>query len=139
MPLKSSGSLEKWINIEYRNMNKNLVARQIVLSELLQEDAPAVETRDGEEYKFDAKALKNLADKLPKEILAKLKVPIFFYFTVQVGDSCYLTDDTAFEALKITSDLNPMYRFREGKLWVSKPIAYEIQNKYPTLVQFVMH
>jgi uncharacterized protein (UPF0216 family) len=139
MTLKSSGSLEKWISLETRAMNKNIVARQQPLSQLMEMESPFAETRGGDEHRFDRSSLENLASNLPDEIIEKLKIPIFFYFSVKVSDSCYLTDENAFLALKATNDLNPMYRFREGKLWISKPIAFEIHNKYPTLVQFVVH
>ncbi|UCH88642.1 MAG: DUF61 family protein [Thermoplasmata archaeon] len=138
MTLKNTGSFEKWINLEYRKLNQNLVARPPFLSDLLKMDRPAAQTRGGEEYVFDLRALKELAKRIPDHYHSNLRLPIFFYSSVNVADSCYLADETAVEVLKHTNDLNQLYRFREGKLWISKPLAFELANKYPTLIQFVM-
>ena len=139
MPLKQPGSFEKWINLEYRNINKNMVARRLYIYDVIKMEIPKAETKAGEEYLFDKKALKALWKKLNKNLKEELKIPIIFFSDIRVSDSCYLTDESAVEALKHTKDLNPMYRIREGKLWLSKPIAMDIANKYPTLFQFVVH
>jgi uncharacterized protein (UPF0216 family) len=139
MPLKETGSLEKWISLEFRKLNASLVRRQPTLFELLEMEHPKAETHDGEEYTFDKKTLKELSQALPEKFHGKLKLPIFFFNDTRVPDSCYIIDDIAAEALTAIGELNPLYRFRKKKLWIGKPIAYEIGNKYPTLTQFVLH
>jgi uncharacterized protein (UPF0216 family) len=139
MPIKESGTMEKWINLEFRKLNQSLVRPQPTLFELLSMEVPKAESRDGGEYTFDRDALKRFAEAVPENYHKRLKLPIFFFKDTKVIDSCYLIDNTAVEVLKITGDLNDMYRFREKKLWLGRPLAYEIGNKYPTLVQFVVH
>jgi uncharacterized protein (UPF0216 family) len=139
MGFKEPRVMEKWIGHEYRNMNKSLVARQVVLSELLKKESPVARTRDGEDHYFDKISLEKLASVVPEKYHDRLKLPIFFFKNSKVPDSCYMIDDIAVDALKGSGDLNEMYRFREKKLWVGRPIAYEIANKYSTLIQFVVH
>jgi len=139
MPLKDTGTMEKWISLEFRRINQSLVRYQRVLFELLEMDVPALETKEGKEYLFDKKTLTDFARAVPVNYHKKLKLPIFFFKDTKVIDSCYLIDEMAVEVLKVTGDLNQMYRFRDKKLWLGRPLAYEIANKYPTLTQFVVH
>jgi len=139
MAFKEPKGIEKWIGLEYRKLNQGLVARQVVLTDLLAEAEPSAKTRAGEDYRFDKSSLEKLASLLPDNIQKRLKLPIFFFKDSRVLDSCYLIDDTAAEAFKLTGDINELYRFRDKKMWMGRPIAYEISNKYPTLIQFVVH
>lgn len=139
MSFKEPRVMEKWLSLEYRKLNKNLVAKQVVLSELLKAESPVAKTRDGEDHNFDKSSLAQLAQRVPEKYHDKLKLPIFIFKDSRVPDSCYLIDDIAVEVLKLTGDINKLYQFRENKLWMGRPIAYEIANRYPTLIQFIMH
>ena len=139
MLLKNERALERWLKFEYQNLNKNLVTQQVRIAELLKMDSPKALTRDGEEYQFDTITLQKFGKNIPKQYHSQLKLPIYFYRDLRVKDSCYITDNIAVSALKHTNDLDPMYRFHEDKLWLSRPIAREIANKYPTLFQFVIY
>jgi uncharacterized protein (UPF0216 family) len=139
MPLKTEGSLEKWINLEFNKMNQNIVVKHVYLGDMLKKEKPSALTRSGDQHNFDVEALNRLSKDLSELQKNLLKIPITFYFDMRVNDSCYLSDERALEALIVNEDLSPLYRFRDGKLWVSRPIAFEISAKYPTLVQFIMH
>ena len=139
MPLNEPRVMEKWISLEFRKLNQSLVKLQPTLFELLAMEHPVAETRDGGEYAFDKKALNDFARAVPEKFYRKLKLPIFFFKDTRVSDSCYIIDNIAAEVLMANGALNKLYRFREKKLWIGRPLAYEIGNKYPTLVQFVVH
>jgi uncharacterized protein (UPF0216 family) len=139
MPLKTDSSIEKWLSIEYRNINKNLVKKQIVLNELLDMEEPGCDTKADEVYIFNKSSLQAFALAIPEKYHRRLKLPIFFFKNSRVPDSCYMIDPVAVEALQETGDLNKLYRFRENKLWLALPLAYEIANKYPSLIQFIFH
>ena len=139
MILKNDGALERWLKLEYHNLNKNVVNRQVSLAELLKMSKPETTTRGGEAYKFDPDALKKLGAVLPQVNHKKLSLPILFYRDLRVKDSCFIADRIAFAALQCTGDLDTMYEFRNDKVWLSRPLALEIANRYPTLFQFIVY
>jgi uncharacterized protein (UPF0216 family) len=139
MILDNERVLERWLKIEFHNLNKNIVTRQVPIAELLKMEIPKTPTRTGEDYRFDTTSLQKLGSAIPKLIHSDLKLPIYFYKDLRVKDSCFITDQTAVKALRHTNDLDPKYGFRDDKLWLSRPIAHDIANKYPTLFQFVIY
>lgn len=139
MILDNERALKKWLKFEFQNLNKNIVTRQVSIAELLKMEDPKTATRGGEEYHFDAKALQKFSSKIPKLYHSDLRLPIYFYKDLRVKDSCFLTDHIAVKVLHHTQDLDPMYDFTDDKLWLSRPIAHDIANKYPTLFQFVVY
>ena len=139
MVLRNEHSLERWLKIEFHNLNKNQVRQQITIAELLKMDKPKTITREGLDYIFDFETLFNFSQVLPTKYHSKLKLPIYFYKDLRIKDSCFITDDTAVRALKNINALDPMYRPIKDKLWLSRPLAHEIANKYPTLFQFVIY
>lgn len=128
----------RWMRLELGKLNQGLVAERKNLSQLLLEEKPTSRTKAGEEYIFDKEIIETLGDKLPEEIHGKLRLPIFFFYTTQVEDSCYLNDENAVKALQILGELSEMRKFHEGKLWVGKAIVYSIMKKYPTAIQMAM-
>jgi len=128
----------RWMGMEARRINDSVVMRRRSLASLLSEENPRGVTRGGGGHPFDRDALSGLAEGLPEEIRKGLSLPILFFVDVDVPDSCYLTDETALRALQAHGELGEGRRIREGRLWVSRAIAYAIARKYPTLVQFVL-
>lgn len=122
---------------ELGKLNENLASRQTTLEKALAGDDPHVETKSGKEHHFDEDILKQLEQKLPKEIWG-LKLPMLFYTPSNVPGSCYLTDEKAGEALKLLGHLGKDYEFRDGKLWISRALVLNMTSQLPTLTQFVM-
>ena len=139
MILDSERALERWLKFEFHNLNKNIVTQQVSIAELLKMEIPKTSTRTGEDYQFDTTSLQKLGSAIPKIFHSDLKLPIYFYKDLRVKDSCFITDQTAVKVLHHTNDLDPMYGFRDDKLWLSRPIAHDIANRYPTLFQFVIY
>jgi uncharacterized protein (UPF0216 family) len=108
------------------------------LSVLLGEEVPAVTTKKGEPYYFQKEIVTNLGKKLPRELYARLKLPILFVMSPDVPDSCLCSDETAFRALQLLGEISGMRSLQDGCFWVSRVIAYAILRKYPTAVQLVM-
>jgi uncharacterized protein (UPF0216 family) len=130
--------LTRWMGMEIARINDGIVAGRRALADLLNEEDPKALTRGGGEYHFSRDTLATLACRLPPETRAALQLPIIFSFNMDVRDSCYLADGTAVEALRSLGDLGEGRRLSEGRLWVSRAIAYDIARKYPTAVQFAM-
>jgi uncharacterized protein (UPF0216 family) len=119
-------------------MNDGVVAERRPLASLLPEESPRAPTKGGGEHHFSRETLSALAGRLPGEIREALRLPILFYFDVNVRDSCYLADESAVKALRTLGDLGEGRRLTKGRLWVARAIAYAIARKYPTAVQFVL-
>ena len=128
----------RWMKVELGKLNRRVMANRKTLSQLLLENKPASVTKSEDEYLFDKKVIEMMGEKLPEEIHEKLKLPIFFFYTIKVEESCYLNDEYALKALQILEELGEMRKFHEGKVWVGKSIAYSIMKKYPTAIQIVM-
>jgi len=128
--------LTRWMGMEMRRINDGIVAGRRSLSDLLNATDPRAVTRGGGEYCFSRGTLSALASRLPEGLRAALKLPITFYFDMDIRDSCYLTDATAVEALRALGGLGEGRRATGGRLWVSRAIAYDIARRYPTAVQF---
>ena len=130
--------LSRWMGMEIARINDSIVVGRRSLSELLSEEDPKAVTRGGGEYHFSRETLAALEGRLPEEIRGALKLPILFFFDVDVRDSCFLADGTAVEALRALGDLGEGRKVTGGRLWVARAIAFAIARKYPTAVQFAM-
>jgi uncharacterized protein (UPF0216 family) len=130
--------LTRWMGMEIARINDSVVAVRRNLADLLAGENPRAVTRGSSEYHFSRETLSTLASQLPEEIRGSLKLPILFFFDLDIRDSCYLRDETAVEALRALGDLGEGRRVTGGRLWVSRAIAFAIARKYPTAVQFTM-
>ena len=128
----------RWMQLELGKVNRGIVTERKRLSELLVEDRPVTSTKEGKEYRFDKKELARFAEGLPKDLIRRLKLPVLFYCTADVPDSCMLAEEAAVEALREKNEISPLRSFEEGRLWLSRPIAFAILRKYPTLFQMVL-
>ena len=130
--------LTRWMGMEIARINDSVVAGRRGLADLLPEEDPKAVTRGGGEYHFSRDTLAILGSLLPEETRGRLKLPILFFFDLDVRDSCYLRDETAVETLRLLGDLGEGRKVTGGRLWVARAIAYAIARKYPTAVQFAM-
>jgi uncharacterized protein (UPF0216 family) len=130
--------LTRWMGMEIARINDSIVAGRRSLADLLSGEDPKAVTRGGGEYHFSRETLATLGSQLPEEIRGAIRLPILFFFDMDVRDSCYLRDETAVQALQDFGDLGGGRKVTEGRLWVARAIAYAIARKYPTAVQFAM-
>ncbi|QYZ78907.1 DUF61 family protein [Methanofollis formosanus] len=130
--------LKKWISLEVGRIKDGLVAEKKSLARLLTEPSPSAVTKGGKEHVFDREVIRTLGERLPEKVHHRLMIPITFYSTLDVTDSYYLRDETAFRALQALGELSEMREMREGKLWVSNAIVYAMMRKYPTVIEIGM-
>lgn len=130
--------LTRWMSMEIGKMNEGIVQERKYLSVLLGEAAPRATTKKGEPYYFQKEVIAPLGTKLPRELHARLKLPILFFLSPDVPDSCSCADEAAFDALRVLGEISEMRTMQEGRFWVSRAIAYAIMHTYPTAVQLVM-
>jgi len=130
--------LMRWMRMEVSKINDGIVTERKSLAQLLIQERPVARTKSGDEHLFDKETLLFLKNNLPRELHTKLRLPILFFYSMNVPDSCYLNDESAFHALQELGDFSKMRRMQKGKLWVGRSIAYSIMRKYPTVVQIAM-
>jgi uncharacterized protein (UPF0216 family) len=130
--------LTRWMGMEIARINDGVVRAPRSLAGLLAMEDPQAVTRGGGEYHFNRETLATLGSRLPEKIRGTLKLPIFFFFDIDIRDSCYLRDETAVDALLALGDLGEGRRLTGGRLWVARAIAFAIARKYPTAVQFAI-
>ena len=130
--------LTRWMKLELSKINEGLVAERVPLSSLLNESVPVLPTKNKKTYKFNKNTLTTLGSRLPRTLQEKMRLPVFCYFDSAVGDSGFLTDQHAVEALKDLHEISRQREMVDGRLWIGKPIIYGIMRKYPTFLQIVM-
>jgi uncharacterized protein (UPF0216 family) len=130
--------LARWMSLEISKINRNVVAERRSLTELAGMDKPTLATKGGEEYRFDKETLLRLKTALPADLSRHLRLPVLCYFDSSVGDSCFITDPYAFDALKTLGEISAMREMAGDRMWIGKTIIFAIMRKYPSVIQIVM-
>ncbi len=130
--------LARWMSMEIGKINEGVVQDRKPLSLLLDEKIPRSTTKNGEPYFFDRNVIAALGKELPGEIHRRLRLPMLFFMSPEVPDSCWCADAAAFEALITLGEISRLRTMEGGRFWISRAIAYAIARKYPTAVQLVM-
>ncbi len=127
--------LQRWLRLEAARMNDGVAAERPTLASLLEMERPVSRTRGGDEYRYDPGVLRAMADGLPAGLVRRLRLPIICFASMDVPDSCSITDRVAFEALQALGEISTLREFADGRAWIGRAIAYGLVAKYPTAVQ----
>ena len=92
--------LTRWMGREISRIHDSVVAGRKTLASLLAEENPTAMTRGGGEYHFSRETPASLGERLDEGTREALKLPVIFFFNIDVRDSCYLTDKIAVQALQ---------------------------------------
>ena len=127
--------LQRWLRLEVNRMNDGIAAERPTLAALLEADRPVSATRGGDEYRYDPAVLRSIAGRLPDGLVRRLRLPILCFASMDVPDSCSITDRYAFEALQTLGEISTLREFLDGRTWIGRAIAYGLVARYPTAVQ----
>jgi uncharacterized protein (UPF0216 family) len=133
--MPDDGTLERWFRLEMAEVQRALVARPIPLNELLGSQRPHATTRGGEPYPFDPVVLRRLASQLSALARAELRLPCLFYLDRGAPGNCFVSDPGQASALRGLGLVKT--EPREGRAWLSEPLAREFGRGHPGLAQFV--
>jgi uncharacterized protein (UPF0216 family) len=128
----------RWMKLEISRINAAVVIERIALTVLCKAESPSAKTKAGKEHVFNRDALRTLCEQVSPELQDRLRLPILFYFDMDVPDSCYLTDEIAVRALQGLGEISLLRTPRKGRVWVSRPLVYAMMQKYPSLIQIIM-
>ncbi len=127
-------TLKKWFALEGHRLNEGLVRSPRPIAELLEQEEPSLETKTGGEHIFERETVERFAEGLSPLIRSSIKLPITIYLSHQTQHDGYIQDRHAIRALEQLElvDTEP----RDGKLWMGRPLAYELTKAWPTIFQF---
>jgi hypothetical protein len=131
-------ALRRWMSLEMRKINDGVVSARVPLSHLLEMERPVAVTRGGREHVFDRDVIRKIGEALPARLRSALRLPIVFYFDMDVADSCMCADDVALAVLQELGELSRERRMADGRAWVGRAIVFALVRKYPTAVQIMM-
>lgn len=135
--LKES-AMEKWFKFEMTRVNSGLVTKKMALSTLAEAKTPKTEAKDGSVYYFNKDELIKLKKELPEE-LHSLRLPIFFYISLDVRGSVYVADKPSLLALKHLGEVPNDAELTDGRYWLSKVLVMDMMKRRPTISQFVRY
>ncbi len=131
-------ALGKWMSLEMRKINEGIVNTRIPLSTLLDMERPISTTRGGQEFRFDRRVLEKIGSMIPPSLAKRLRLPVIFYFDMDVPGSCFLTDRVALEALQEMGELSRERVMDGDSIPVGRAIVFSLIRSYPTAFQIMM-
>ncbi len=132
-----SGSLERWMERESRNLNAGLVTAKKSLAALLREDRPACRTRDGGEWPMDRDVLQRLSESTEAGEAETVRLPIALHFASDLEDACYVSDEVAAAVLRRAERFGPAFPFREGRMVLPASLGVDLVSRYKGAIQQV--
>jgi len=131
-------ALKRWMGLEMRKINEGIVATRVSLHTLLEMESPVTVTRGGQDFRFDRNVLEKIASRLPAALCKELRLPVIFYFDMDVPSSCFLSDSVALEALQEMGELSRERVMEGGRVFVGRAIVFTLVRSYPTAFQIMM-
>lgn len=130
------GSLRKWMGFELGRLHSSLVTTPVPLATLLAQADPAAPTREGGTHGFDASVLRAFAAKVPRDLHARLRLPITVVEPSDNPGDGYAQDAAALLALQALGV--PTLAPTEGKAWMALPLWRRLARDWPGCFQFLM-
>lgn len=131
-------ALRRWMGLEMQKINEGVADTRVSLHALLMMEKPVTVTKGGQEYRFDKRVLEDIASRLPVVLQKKLRLPVIFYYDMEVPTSCFLSDRVAFEALQEMGELSRERVWEGGRVFVGRAIVFALMRSYPTVFQIMM-
>jgi uncharacterized protein (UPF0216 family) len=129
--------LRRWFSVEMGKLLETFVPVPRPLHDLLREERPTALTRSGDVHPFERSALTSLSNELPPLTRAQIRLPLTLHIDNETPGDVYSSDPSTNDVLMVLGVTTSTPR--DGRLWVSAPLARDFARRYPTLVQFVMH
>lgn len=130
--------LRKWISLEINKMNGGVVNARVPIMDLLGMERPVAVTRGGKDHRFDREVIKRIYSALSPDLCRNIRLPIVFYYSMDVSDSCMLSDPHAFIAFQEMGKFSRERKMEGGSVWVGRAIVFELVRTYPTAIQIMM-
>jgi len=130
-----SGSIDRWVERESRNLNAGLVTAKKSLAALLREERPSCRTREGDEWPFDRAVLERLSAAAGAGEADALRLPVALRFTSDLANECYVTDEVAAAVLRKAEGFGPAFPFRDGRMYLPASLGVDLVSRYKGAIQ----
>jgi uncharacterized protein (UPF0216 family) len=84
--------LARWMSMEIGKINEGVVRDRKILSRLLDEEIPSATIKMVSRIFFDGNVIAVLGKGLPGELHTRLRLPMLFFMSSDVPDSCWCAD-----------------------------------------------
>jgi hypothetical protein len=118
-----------------QSLNRHIPKRRKTLSELLKEDPPAIEGRDGSLHVFKREELKKIAEILSEEEYEKIRLPIYIELNSTYGRGAGKIGGKI-DCDLIKSIINVESK-REDELILYADDVRRIRREFPTTTQYI--
>jgi uncharacterized protein (UPF0216 family) len=132
----NESAMEKWFKFEIARLNSGIVTKKKPLKELLKEENPKIDAKDGSIYYFNKDTLLRLEKDLPSQSQS-IRLPISFYTSLEVRGNAYVADRQSFVALKHLGEIPDNAELVEGRYWMGKTLVTDMMKRRPTIFQVV--
>lgn len=133
-------TFESLLQAELRIVNKHLAIRRKTLAQLLKEEIPHVNCRDGSIHVFKRRELQELRTYVSDDEAEKLHLPIVILVNADIESTLTGLVEGELEAVVIRRLLNikaPIENISE-KLFLYKPQLYELMSRFSTIFQIAI-
>jgi len=123
------------IKRQIQNLNRHLPKGRVTLENLLKQEKPRVENRDGDSHRFKRRELNYLSEILPPEKHSKLRLPIIIRISPDLGrGATRISGDVEKEVLR--KILEKEEEEGEDELILYRPEIRIVRKKLPTTTQY---
>ncbi|MHA1408991.1 MAG: DUF61 family protein [Candidatus Odinarchaeia archaeon] len=124
-------------NNEIKSLNNHLPKNKKSFSELILEDNPYIETKNGERYYINKKELEDIKGDIPEDDKGMLKLPLVFIRRVELGAGVYTLSGGKIEIKLVNRLLKNTGN--DTKISLSAPYIYKpqlsaLKRKYRTII-----
>lgn len=131
------GALRKWMGFELGRLHSSLVTQPVSLARLLGSGAPEAPTREGGTHAFDQAVLQRLAARLPRDLPARLRLPITIVEPSDDPGDGYVQDAAAILAVQALGAATRQPT-ADGRLWMAVVLWRRLAAEWPGCFQVLM-
>lgn len=126
---------DEFVKKQIESLNRHLPKGRVSLEELLKQDKPKVESKDGSTHRFKRKELEYLSEILPEEKHSKLRLPIIIRISPELGrGASRISGRLEQEVFREILDKEPDED--EDELLIYRPETRLVRKKLPTTTQY---
>lgn len=133
-------TFESMLQAELRVVNKHLAIRRKTLAQLLREEIPHVNCRDGSIHVFKRRELQELRTYVSDDEAEKLYLPMVILVNADIEGTLTGFVEGELEAMVIRRllKIEAPIEVKSGKLFLYKPQLYELMSRFSTIFQIAI-
>ena len=130
-------ALKRWISFEAAGLNASLARKKKTVAAMMAEEEPSYDTKDGQRVQVDKRALRAIHSLLDAEERNVERLPADLVIDSSLDNLAYVTLPGVSRALRSLEGFGDAYPFRAGRMHLPLPVAIDLPQKYPGILQTV--